>query len=352
MPKKVEDCVKSLMGDPEFKPQKGKTKEESAYAVCQAKFGKDCELDSTETLLKSTHEITLWQPVFKSAENGKYMAVLSDTSIDRDGEVVGEDALKKIMEKDGPEGYLVGLMDHENKILNQVCEWTNKRLEKQDGHVALIAEPRFFESNDNARQIKGMLDEGAKMGISIGAIVKDKKEEKIMGKSTTVYTDLELLEASFVAIPSNRHGQAMAVAKSFNIKQEVDKMSEDKTFTQKEYDAVVSEKSDIEKKFEELEKQHQETLKELEKLKKEVEETEVAEETDKPEEPKVPAEEKSVDVIEAEKRAEAAEAELEKVKKSPFYKGNNELIDGADNLSAEELQKKMDSGAIPVIRRY
>ncbi len=35
------------------------------------------------------------------------------------------------------------------------------------------------------------------------------------GVKRTVYTVLELLEASFVAIPSNRHGQAMAVAKMF-----------------------------------------------------------------------------------------------------------------------------------------
>lgn len=41
-PKQVEDCVKALMSDPEFKPKDGNTKEESAYAVCQSKFGKEC----------------------------------------------------------------------------------------------------------------------------------------------------------------------------------------------------------------------------------------------------------------------------------------------------------------------
>ena len=39
-PKDVEDCVRSLMGDPEFKPKEGRTKEESAWAVCQSKVGK------------------------------------------------------------------------------------------------------------------------------------------------------------------------------------------------------------------------------------------------------------------------------------------------------------------------
>lgn len=44
-PKKVEDCVKALMADPKFKPKGGRSKEESAWAVCQAKFGKECHIE-------------------------------------------------------------------------------------------------------------------------------------------------------------------------------------------------------------------------------------------------------------------------------------------------------------------
>ena len=36
MPKSVDACVKALVADPDFKPREGKTKEESAWAVCQA----------------------------------------------------------------------------------------------------------------------------------------------------------------------------------------------------------------------------------------------------------------------------------------------------------------------------
>ena len=37
MPKKLEDCVKHLMADPDFKPRKaGQSKESAAYAVCTA----------------------------------------------------------------------------------------------------------------------------------------------------------------------------------------------------------------------------------------------------------------------------------------------------------------------------
>lgn len=36
MPQKVDECVKALMADPDFEPQEGKTKKESAWAACQA----------------------------------------------------------------------------------------------------------------------------------------------------------------------------------------------------------------------------------------------------------------------------------------------------------------------------
>ena len=37
-PASVERCVQALMKDPDFKPQNGRTKEESAWAVCTKKY--------------------------------------------------------------------------------------------------------------------------------------------------------------------------------------------------------------------------------------------------------------------------------------------------------------------------
>jgi FKBP-type peptidyl-prolyl cis-trans isomerase len=56
-PKKVEECVRALMNDPDFKPQKGRTKEESAWAVCQAKFGKECPLSVEDGVSKIKKEL-------------------------------------------------------------------------------------------------------------------------------------------------------------------------------------------------------------------------------------------------------------------------------------------------------
>lgn len=294
-----------------------------------------------DNLNKSTYDITLWQPILKSNE-GKYIGVLSDTSVDRDGEIVGEEALTKIMEDDG---ITIGLLDHENKILNQVCVWENKRLEKIDGHTALVAEPKFFESNPNATIVKNMLDEGAKMGVSIGAIVLDKKEEKIMDKTVTIYTDLEILEASFVAIPSNRHGQAMlAMAKSFKTKLEEKRMSDKK----KDYDDVISENENLKK---ELEK----TKSDLDKLRKENEEPTPP--ADPPADPPTdPPEGEGEDKAEADKKYKALEkkfkeqeAEIEKMKRSPHYKTDPVNIDNK-TMSDTELEKKYKAGELPVMR--
>jgi hypothetical protein len=161
-------------------------------------------MEETNKASHSEFRTELFAPVMKES-NGKYIAVLSDDSVDRDEEKVSKGCIEKL----GLDtGYIAGLIDHENKVLGQVAEWTNRKVIEIDGHSALIAEPKFFKSNPNAQIIKGMLDEGAKLGISIGAIVKSYDEVDGM----KVFTELELLEASFVAIPSNRHGRAMAVA--------------------------------------------------------------------------------------------------------------------------------------------
>jgi len=189
---------------------------------------------------KSTHgfeELTLWQPVVKSNE-GKYIAVLSDNSVDRDDEIIGKEALQGILDNDG---YTAILLNHENKIQNQIGEWINKRLETIGEHTALVAEPKFYLSNPQAKMIKGMLDDGAKMGISIGAIPTGAVEKKCAdGRTRKEFTGLELLEASFVAIPSNRHGQAMAMAKMLK-SSKVNKMTEEEIKLPVEEEVIAEE---------------------------------------------------------------------------------------------------------------
>ncbi len=54
------------------------------------------------------------------------------------------------------------------------------------------------------------------------------------------FTGLELLEASFVAIPSNRHGQAMAMAKMLK-SSKVNKMTEEEIKLPVEEEVIAEE---------------------------------------------------------------------------------------------------------------
>lgn len=274
-----------------------------------------------EELKKETHsQIELWQPVIKSPD-GKYIAILSDDSLDRDGEIVGKSALMKIKDTE----YIVGLMDHENKVLNQVCEWTNKRIENINGHTAFVAEPKFFESNPNAKIIRGMLDEGAKLGISIGALVKDFKFEKINGKDVKTYTDLEILEASYCAIPSNRHGRAMAVAKMFKNKMEEDVMDE-------------VEKVEFAKKLETSNKETEDVKKLLE-----VEKANALVLAGKVSELEKSLEAEKAGSIEKDAKFKVLEKEFADFKASPVFK--------ALNSTPERNEPVMKDGELPVLKR-
>ena len=285
---------------------------------------------------KSTHEpfnTELFAPITKSVE-GKYLAVLSDNSVDRDDEIVHEKALEKVSN----DGYIVALVDHENKIENQVAEWVNRRVVTIDGHKALIAEPKFYMSNPKAKMIKGMLDEGAQMGISIGAIVNRSEDMTCKdGKVRKHFMEMELLEASFVAIPSNRHGRAMAVAKSYKNYKEESKMDEEKSFVQKDIDNAVDAKaSELEKSFDAEKVKMTEELDVEKSAKAEVEKSLEAEKSAK---------------IEVEKNLEAANVELAKVKAEletekakSVEKGKHE----PEKMTQEALDKGCEEGKVPI----
>jgi len=227
MPKELDDCVRALMADPDFKPQAGRTKEESAYAVCQAKLGKKRDI------------VKFFAPIVK--RGAKIEAILSDTSIDRDNEIIGKDFLVSAAKR----GSLPALMDHENKAMNLIAEWTNLRVEKREvngeEHHALIAEPRFFLSNPNAKIIHDMIrKDNAPVGISITAIPEETDSVEINGVTHKRFVNGEMLSADFVGIPSNRHAAAFAIAKSFSIDEEVLRV-EDKSILEelkKEFSAL------------------------------------------------------------------------------------------------------------------
>lgn len=165
--------------------------------------------------------INLFMPIFKSNSNAsnKYYAVLTDDSIDREDEIMDEQAFKYIVNS---QQILPALMDHENKCMNLVAKWTNHQIKKINGNHSLISQPEWIESNPNTQIIRGMLDEGAPMGISIGAIPKKSITKNINGKNYRAYTEIELVEASFTPVPANQNAKIIALAKSIQFEEEIE----------------------------------------------------------------------------------------------------------------------------------
>jgi hypothetical protein len=192
----------------------------------------------------------LWMPVTKSSD-GKFVGILSDTSLDRDEEMMDGKLLKEWANLE----VLPALVNHENKMEKFIGGWKNLRVIKKNGHNALVASPFFFskEANPLADQVSKQLDEavdnGLNPGISVGFIPSDSVEKDVDDKTHTVYTKGELVEATLVPIQSNRNASFGHVAKSFDFcldnKQvenvEVEEMSEEE---QPEGDAPEGKPSD------------------------------------------------------------------------------------------------------------
>ena len=86
MPEWVDRCQKALMADPDFKPQEGRTKEESAWAVCQARY-KERMQASTITLELVTEPTTFMVASEESGEVLRFrnaILVVAETNSNQD----------------------------------------------------------------------------------------------------------------------------------------------------------------------------------------------------------------------------------------------------------------------------
>jgi len=162
--------------------------------------------------------VKFWMPITKKPD-GTYSAILSDTSLDRDTEMMGETLIDKIARQ----GIIPQLADHKNEMDSWTGGWKNLRKIKNGQHIALMADPVFFSENANPRagQIKKQVDEAIEMGmnpgVSIGLIPYNDETKSVDGREVTVYTDGELVEASWTPVQSNRNATYGHIAKSFNI---------------------------------------------------------------------------------------------------------------------------------------
>ena len=165
----------------------------------------------------------IWVPVSKSKEND-YNAILSDTSIDRDKEIISKDLIKKWSEK----SILPSLVNHENKMEKWVGGWTDLKVIEKGNHSALLAKPFFFSKEANPlayrvqKQVEEAIEKGLHPGISISAIPSSSSDIEKDGETYKQWDEAELLEATWVPIQSNRNATFGHLAKRFDIKQSID----------------------------------------------------------------------------------------------------------------------------------
>jgi len=164
-------------------------------------------------------KIKAWMPVTKGL-NGDFVGILSDSSMDRDNEFMSKELVQKWASDNK---VLKALANHENKMQSWVGGWDNLKSVEKGTHSALVANPWFFskEANPLAAQIKNQVEEaiekGLNPGISIGAIPLASENREIKGKMYKVFTDAELVEATWVPIQSNRNASFGHVAKGFDL---------------------------------------------------------------------------------------------------------------------------------------
>jgi hypothetical protein len=165
--------------------------------------------------------IKLWMPVTKSMD-GRFHAILSDTSIDRDEEMIGAECIKDWAKNKS----LPALINHENKMEKLIGGWEEINYLENGEHTALVANPWFFPvevcpfADEMRKKIEYSSEKGLNVGISIQAIPTDHIMKKIGDKTYKVWTKAELVEATWVPIQSNRNATYIKMAKSFEINKE------------------------------------------------------------------------------------------------------------------------------------
>lgn len=177
-----------------------------------------------------TDILKIWLPV-KKTEAGTYKVIISDTSLDRQDEVMSKSVIRQIVEK----SQLIALANHDNSMQSWVGGFNKMEEMEKNGHYAAVAEPWFFSKAANPlaaqieRQVEESLERGLNPGISIGARALEHDTTKINGKEHLRHTSVEPLEATWTPIGANRNSYAF-VEKSFNPNQnknEVHKMPEE-----------------------------------------------------------------------------------------------------------------------------
>lgn len=131
------------------------------------------------------------------APGGEFEAILSAPTLDRDGEVIEAEAFAKHEMGLPPSVPVHAYHDFSDPIGRGVPEY-------RDGTLYIKG---FFASTPRAQEIRTLVAEGVIAHMSVGFMPPERKDVD----GVTHITAAELLEGSFVSIPSNREAAVLAV---------------------------------------------------------------------------------------------------------------------------------------------
>jgi HK97 family phage prohead protease len=147
---------------------------------------------------KATFAIAQVKAAESENPNGEFEIVMSTDSVDRDGEVIVKGAFDPLPESipvhafhdfHDPIGRAVPAYDEQGRLVGR----------------------GFFAATPRAQEMRQLVTDGVVAHTSVGFMAADRKSE---GEGPTQITSAELLEVSFVSIPSNRDA-AVLMAKQY-----------------------------------------------------------------------------------------------------------------------------------------
>lgn len=152
---------------------------------------------------KATEAIASVKDVATENVNGEFEIVMSTDSVDRDGEVIVKGAFDPL-----PESIPVHAFHDFNDPIGRAVPSYN-----DDGQLVGRG---FFASTARAQEVRQLVADGVIGHTSVGFMAADR--EKGEGSGPVQIKTAELLEVSFVSVPSNRDARVLAAKHLFDSK--------------------------------------------------------------------------------------------------------------------------------------
>ena len=144
----------------------------------------------------------------KSAEKGKLSAVASTPAVDRDGEVLLPAAFAEDLAKYRANPVIMAAHQHRSDSGMPTIIGSAGRIEIEDD--ALVFEMTFART-EVAKAWQSLYEDGHARAFSVGFIPKEGEWKEQGDESVYVFTRVELLEISAVAVPANPEAVARGI---------------------------------------------------------------------------------------------------------------------------------------------